>query len=671
MPMTTRLPIPYAGTPAELLSAEQLAEAITFHNQQYHAMDAPLISDAEYDRLVAVLRALRPQDPLLAQVGATLPLPGAKVEHRVAMLSLDKCYTNDELQRWARLSPDAALVATPKIDGLACSLHYAQGRLSLGATRGDGVRGENITHNVLQIQTIPNPLPPGPTGEPWEELEVRGEVYLPLSVFRTVSDQFANPRNLAAGTLKSKEAGVIGPDRLCFLAYDVIGAGVATEGAKLALLQALGFEPAPRRSCNAASAQETFEAYAAERDEADYELDGVVFKFDEVATQQRLGTTSHHPRGAIAYKFAADGGTTTLLAVEWSVSRTGTITPVAVVAPVQLSGASVTRATLHNLSNVKRLGLRVGDAVELVRRGGVIPHLESTHGGGSVLVEAPALCPGCGGPTRVVETVRKQGPNTVVTQLLACEKPDQCVASRQREIQHYCATLELEGFGEKVIETLLERGLLSDAADLYALDGSALAGLPRFGPTMIDNLLREVDKAREVELGLFLRALGIDSLGKHAAEILAGRWSLDELRALEPGSIEALHSLGAQTAQSIVQGLATRGPLIERLLREVHVERRQNTQGQGEGPLAGQVVLFTGALARMTRRDAQQRVIQLGGLASDSLTKDTTWLVVAQVDLDAAQPSSKLVKARKLQAAGHAILILSEDEFLGRIQGQP
>lgn len=668
--MTTRTSIPHAGIPAEQLSPDQLAEAIAFHNQQYHALDTPLISDAEYDRLVAVLRALRPQDPVLVQVGASQTASGAKIEHRVAMLSLDKCYTNDELQRWARLSPDAALVATPKIDGLACSLHYAQGRLTLGATRGDGVRGENITHNVLQLPTIPNPLPLRPSGEVWEELEVRGEVYLPLSVFRTVSDQFANPRNLAAGTLKSKEAGVVAPDRLCFLAYDVIGAGVATETSKLALLQELGFAPTPCKACNASTAQETFEAYAQERDEADYELDGVVFKFDDVATQQRLGTTSHHPRGAIAYKFAADAGTTTLVAVEWSVSRTGTITPVAVVEPVQLSGASVTRATLHNLSNLKRLGLRIGDAVELVRRGGVIPHLESTHGGGSTLVEAPALCPGCGAPTRIVETLRKQGPLTVVTQLLACDKPEQCIVSRQREIQHYCATLELEGFGAKVIETLLDRGLLSDAADLYALDATALSGLPRFGPTMIDNLLREVDKAREVELALFLRALGVDSLGKHAAEILAGRWSLEELRSLEPSSIEALHSLGALTAQSIVQGLATRGPLIDRLLREVRVVRRQQAAGQGEGPLAGQVVLFTGALARMTRRDAQQRVIQLGGLAGDSLTKDTTWLVVAQVDLDAAQPSSKLVKARKLQAAGNAIQILSEDEFLARIQGQ-
>ena len=667
--MTSDPAVPFAGIPAEQLTTEQLADAIALHNERYFVLDAPLISDAAFDRLVAELRSRAPDHPLLLQVGAPAQAAEGKVEHQAAMLSLDKCYTNEELQRWAKLASGSLLIATPKIDGLACSLVYRDGQLRLGATRGDGLRGENITHNARKIPSIRNPLPLRDDGTPWPELEVRGEVYLPLSVFRTVSDQFANPRNLAAGMLKAKEHTGVAPDRLQFLAYDVLGAAVPSETAKLDFLTALGFQPTPFRACHADDAQRTFDAFAAERDSLDVEVDGVVFKFDDVATQQRLGTTSHHPRGAVAYKFAADAGMTTLRAVEWSVSRTGTITPVAIVEPVQLSGATVTRATLHNLSNLKRLGLKLGDAVELVRRGGVIPHLETTHGGGTELVAPPEQCPGCGAPTRIVETTRKLADGVVTTQILMCERPAECMASRHREILHYCATLELEGFGEKVIDVLLERGLVSDVADLYTLSADQLAGLPRFGPVLIDNLLREVDKARTVDLAAFLRALGIDSLGKHAAEILARRWTLDEIRALAPTDIAELHSLGAITGQSIVDGLHQRTALINKLLRQVRVVRKEADTAAGKGPLAGHVVVFTGALQHMTRRDAQQRVVQLGGLAGDSVTKETTWLVVAQDELDAPKASSKLAKARKLQAAGEPIKILSETEFMAAIAG--
>lgn len=648
--------------PTQALAAADLAALVAHHNYLYFIEGAPEIPDAEFDGLVRQLQELAPDHPVLQEVGAPQLAPGDKVDHRVPMLSLEKCYDDTEFRRWAKAAPGALLVATPKIDGLACSLLYGDdGVLRLGATRGDGVRGENVTASVRQVRDVPARLQA--TGHPGIEVEVRGEVYLPLTEFAKVSAQFANPRNLAAGTLKAKDRPAIPVDRLRFLAYDLIGLPLATERAKFERLTALGFEPAPLQACDEAGAEAAFQALADARPSLDYELDGVVFRFDDVALQQRLGVTSHHPRGAVAWKFPADASTSTLQEVEWSVSRTGTITPVAIVAPVQLSGASVTRATLHNVSNLRRLGLHAGDTVELVRRGGVIPHLEATRGGGKVPIEVPERCPSCASPTQVVATTRKTpGGGTAVTQILMCTTPEQCTNARSRQLLHFCDALELEGFGSKVVDVLLERGLVTDAADLFTLQAGDLEGLPRFGPTMAANLVRQVDKARTVDLAAFLRALGIDSLGKHAAALLANRWDLDTIRSLAPQQVADLHSLGDITGESIVEGLRTHASLIDKLLQHVAIERKQ-APASGTGPLSGHIVVFTGKLERMGRRDAQHNVVKLGGLAGDAVTVETTLLVVAADEFDAELPSSKLKKARKLEAAEGRIRILREPDY--------
>lgn len=668
-------------TPIELaaMSDAALAAEIERHNRLYFAEASPEISDAEFDRLVATLKRRAPEHPVLHKVGAAVEdATTDKVEHRVPMLSLDKVYDEAQLRFWAKAAPEAALVATPKIDGLACSISYGADRqVRLAATRGDGSRGENVTANVRQIPDIPNELP---ADVAWagDGIEVRGEVYLPLSVFRTVSDQFANPRNLAAGTLKAKELTVVPLSGLRFLAYDLLGASVRTKREKLARLRELGFSAAPERPTVPDQIGMIYAEFLSARDQLDYETDGVVVEFDDLALQQRLGTTAHHPRGAVAWKYPSDLGTSVLRAIEWSVSRTGTITPVAITDPVSLSGASVTRATLHNLSNLRRLGLRLGDTVLLARRGGVIPHLEATHGGGDVAVTAPEHCPSCGSPTRVTVTVSTGRVAAEPVETLACTTPETCVVARLRSLVHYCASLDLKGFGEKIVELLLDQRLVNDPADLYTLQAGDLAALPRMGPTSADNLLKQLDKARSVDLTSFLVALGVDSLGRQTADLLARRWSLDEILALDVAELRKVHTLGgsskkavddageddeARKARAIVQGLSDKRPLLDKLLQQVRVSRPQT----GAGPMAGQVVVFTGGLESMGRRDAQQLVAQQGGMVGTSVTAETTLVVVGREEREAATHSSKYTKALKLKENGQAIELVDEAGFRLRV----
>ena len=390
--------LPYAGRRPEDLAPDELAELLQFHDAAYFEDGRPVISDAQYDALVALLRARAPDHPQLQRVGAAPAVAhaGDKVVHERPMLSLDKCnefsgfwswlrgicadvlgrpnnpksLPDEEVRSWAASAPEARLVATPKIDGLACSLRYgADGRLLLAATRGDGRIGEDVTANGRRVQGVPSVL----RGHSGAEVEVRGEVYLSLSAFAAVADSYANPRNLAAGTLKAKDNPAIPPEQLAFYCYDLIGLPAASEVEKLGQARLLGFEPVPFVELTADQAQKVFAEQDAGKQQWDFEADGLVLRLNELGLVQRLGATAHHPRGAIAWKFAVDAGTTTLVEVEWSVARTGIITPVAIVAPVLLSGATVTRATLHNVSTLRRHGLRKGDQVELVRRGGVIP----------------------------------------------------------------------------------------------------------------------------------------------------------------------------------------------------------------------------------------------------------------------------------------------------------
>lgn len=659
---------PYPDRDPLSLAAAELAEVVRFHNQAYFVDDAPLIPDQFYDRLVERLRELDPDSDVLQEIGAGAAPGEERVVHATPMLSLGKCYGHDELLHWSR-EYAGSLVASPKIDGAACAIRYdLEGRFALAATRGDGRQGEPIGRNVIDIPDVPSTLPPALVRRFEGRMpEVRGEVYMRLSRFEAVAALFANPRNVAAGAIKAKEQGGVPASELSFFAYDLLGWPVDSELHKAELLREMGFLPAPIEPCapratgQLPGADAVYARILAERSELDYEVDGVVFKMDDIAEQARLGSTAHHPRWAIAWKFQGDSGESRLLEVSFSLSRTGTITPVAIVEPVELSGALVSRATLHNLSNLQRLNLALGDTLLLTRRGGVIPHVEGNKGGGQGVITIPQVCPSCGAPTAERTSLRRVSGEEVATVTLQCTSPATCRAVQREALMHFTRVLRMDGFGEKIVDGLLELRLVSDAAGLYDLDQAALLRLPRMGETLAARLLGQIEAARDVELATLLVALGVETLGRHAAGLLAARWNLEEIRKLDTVALAELHSLGAITAERIVEGLREQSGLLDRLQARLRV-RGAAVTSSGQGPLAGEVVVFTGALERSGRRDAQQLVVRNGGRAGSSVTAETTMLVVGGDGLQAERPSSKLKKAFALRDKGD-LKILTEEQF--------
>jgi DNA ligase (NAD+) len=663
------------------MTAPELERELRHHNHLYWDLATPEISDYEYDRLSRRLKELAPDSPALSEMGpaaveATGPI-GAPVTHDAPMLSLDKCYTDEDLESWAtKFSGD--IVVTPKMDGIAASLKYdARGRLVLAATRGSGTVGDDITRSALTIAEIPPRLAAA------RPVEVRGEIYMRLSVFRTFAEQYSNPRNLTAGAIKHKDPERCRAYRLSFFAYNLLGEAQATEVEKLARLVELGFRPSEHLVVDRAGLRRAYEHFAAARAELDFEIDGVVFKADSVAEQDRLGETAHHPRFGLAYKFQGDQATTKLLRIEWNVARTGAITPVAHIEPVELSGAVISRASLHHAGFLSKLGLLgryPGADVVVTRRGGVIPKVEfvarhvETPVGDEVPIALPEACPSCGG------TIAKQD------ELLFCANPRGCRLAKISAIAHYCAVLEIQGFGDKLLAQAHDEGLLRTPPDLYRLDEKGLLGLERVGPKLAKKLLGEVEAHRRVELAVFLRAIGIGELGKHVATILAEKFgTLERVRRVTAADLEGIHTIGGIIANKAVVGLADRALLIDELLEHVTVlpaeaaaaaaaageaaagDGGAGPEAAGERPLAGKSFVFTGKLLAFERSQAQKRVTALGGSAPDGVTRELTFLVVG----DGAEPkkSSKLVKAEKHIAAGAPIRVLTEGEFLEMIGG--
>lgn len=643
------------------MSVAELEKEIQHHNYLYWDLNAPEISDEDYDRLVERLKRLQPDSPVLQELGpAEIGRASAVVTHSVPMLSLDKCYNNQDLQAWASKFKGEIMV-TPKMDGIAISLRYnEQGDLHLAATRGTGLVGDEVTNNARTIKDI-QPHIPGHNVEV-RNVEVRGEIYMPLSVFASYADQFSNPRNLAAGALKHKNPVRCQEYRLSFAAYDLLGVKCETEQAKLDYLQHWGFPVPQPQLVDHHHLEEAYKHFAAIRNTLDYEIDGVVFKANLVEEQRRLGSTAHHPRYAMAYKFQGDSAATTLRRVGWSVARSGVITPIAFIEPVNLSGAMVSRASLHNAGFLKKLellGNPPGAQVMVTRRGGVIPKVEyvvepsppaSDHN--QEIIDYPSTCPSCGGP------VRLEG------DFIYCANPEACRDARISALGHYCATLDILGFGNKLLTQAFESETLKSPPDLYPLTENDLLRLERVGPKLAAKLIKEIREHRQIELPTFLRALGIDELGPHVAMLLSNKYGeLEPIRHATAEELASVHTIGPEIAKNVVQGLKAKSSLIDQLLEHVTIlSPAINHKNHNNQPLAGQSFVFTGTLRAFDRKTAQEKVTRLGGEIPSTVTKHLTYLVIGEET--EARKSSKQVKAEKYRAEGAPLTIINESKFL-------
>lgn len=643
------------------LDVNETAKLVRYHNHRYWDLASPEISDYDFDRLVERLRSLDASHPTLASLGpSTTAPPGAGVQHAVPMLSLDKCYSDEDLDKWGTTFT-GDVVMMPKFDGIACTLHYdSQGRLARAATRGDGVTGEDITANVREIKSIPSLLS---TDRP---VEVRGEIYMKLSVFAPYkADGMANPRNLAAGAIKQKDPKKSGAYGLSFAAYDLIGTDHTTHEAELDWLVSKGFEPIDHEHLTRDAMRDGYQRMAKARPGLDFEIDGVVFKCDDIAEQDRLGSTAHHPRYAIAYKFQGDSGNSVLRAVEWSVARTGAITPVAVVDPVALSGVTVTRASLHHPGFIHKLGLTLGAEVVMMRRGGVIPNVEFVSKPGTVPVEIPAECPSCGSSTRTGGD------------FLYCSSPRTCRAVAVGLLSHFASATNMLGYGDVILELAFDSGVLRSPADYFRLRVEDLASLDRVGTKTATKLVAEVDKARSLDLATFLRALGITDLGKNISKILMEKYGdLDAVLAATEEDFSQERGVGPVLAHNVLQGLKDEAQLVKDLRAVITIAAQKTaamatataTMGSaGAGPFTSMTFVFTGKMATLERKPAEALVASLGGTSLDAVNKALTYLVVGDLKKP-GEKSSKEKSADKHIAAGAAIKVISESDFIGMVE---
>jgi len=638
------------------MTVEELAAAVRYHNWRYFELADPQISDYAFDVLTRRLKAVAPEHPALAELVASGS--DERLFHDEPMLSLDKAYDAATVLKWAA-SFEGNLIEAPKIDGLAASLKYDErGVLVHAVTRGDGVRGELFTKNAMYIAAIPKTVPP--TGKPFE---VRGEVFLPVSVFKSrFAGTFASPRNTCAGAIKQKDPARTADYALSFFTYGVRGRDDATLSEGLAFAASIGFPIVPFAQRTRDEIQAGYDAWLAARDTVDYELDGVVYTADSLAEQRRLGETAHHPRWAIAFKFQGESGTSTIVDIEWSVSRSGYITPVAVIEPVTLSGASVTRCSLHNLQILRNLGANIGAKVVAMRRGGVIPHIESVLEPGPEPVVIPDRCPASGHPT------------VVHGDFLACSEPHHCSAARLGTLEHWLKAVDIEGFGPKIIAQVVERGWVDKPGDVYRLKLEDLESLDRLGRKSAENLIHAVRARKRIPLGTFLVALGADGLGWVAAKKVAETFgSLARVMAATEDEIAAIYGLGEITAKLIRDGIQVRSDIIADLLSVVVVEDAAPPAPAAvivdldpNDPVRGRSFVFTGKMATMKREDAQAAVVGRGGTAPDDVSKKLDYLVIgdeASALTGGGDKSSKHKKADKLVKDGAALKIISEADF--------
>jgi DNA ligase (NAD+) len=660
---------------------DKLREQIAYHNYRYYVLDNPEIPDAEYDRLFRNLQVLEEQYPALItpdsptqRVGAE-PLKGfAEVKHAIPMLSLGNVFSEEELVDFDRRVreglglDEVEYSAEPKLDGLAISIRYEQGMLVRAATRGDGATGEDVTQNVRTIEAVPLKL----YGEGYPQvLEVRGEVYMSRAGFEALNERqrekgeksFANPRNAAAGSLRQLDSRITATRPLTMYCY---GVGVVEEGelpgthsAIMEMLKEWGLRVCPEMKVvkGVQGCHQYYLEIEDKRDSLPYDIDGVVYKVNSLAQQRELGFVSRAPRWATAHKFPAQEEMTVLNDVEWQVGRTGALTPVARLHPVHVAGVMVSNATLHNPDEIARKDVRIGDTVIVRRAGDVIPEVvsvvESRRPSGARAIKTPSHCPVCGS-----DVVREEG-----EAVPRCSGGLYCSAQRKNAIKHFASrrAMDIDGLGDKLVEQLVDGGLIKDVADLYILSQEQIAGLERMGEKSAANLITALEQSKATTLERFLFALGIREVGESTARTLANHFgSLERIEEASEEQLLEVEDVGPIVAhhirtffrqphnREVIDKLITAGinwPDVEIVTAK-------------EQPLAGQTFVLTGTLVSLTRDEAKTRLQALGAKVSGSVSKKTSVVVAGEA------AGSKLAKAEQL-----GVEVWDEERLLALLRG--
>lgn len=667
---------------ADLAEAEKLRREIRHNEYLYYVLDAPEITDAEYDRMMVRLRELEarypdsiPADSPTQRVGGRASSQFTEVRHLEPLLSLGNVFSAEELRAFDErvrsglpAGSKVEYVMEPKIDGLACSLIYENGKLVRAATRGDGVVGENVTANVRTIRSIPLTLKV-PEGEAVPELlDVRGEVYMPRQAFMRLNEQraergeseFANPRNAAAGSLRQLDPQVTASRSLSFFAYYLVGEGAQPKHSEsLALLAHYGFKVSENYKVveNIDEAIKYIGDFNELRQGLSYDTDGAVIKVNDVYQQRILGATGKDPRWATAYKYPPEQAETTLEDIDWRVGRTGVLTPTAVLTPVKLSGSVISRATLHNEDFIRAKDIRIGDRVIINKAGEIIPEVlrvvVEKRTGDEKEVEIPNVCPECGW------RVERQGEEAAIR----CTNPH-CPALGREGLIHFVSrdAMNIDGCGPSVINALLDAGLVRDAADLYSLRKDDLLKLERMGEKSADNLLAALAESKKNELDKLLFALGIRHVGAKVARILATEFgSMEKLQQAQPEELAQIRDIGDKIAESAVTWLNVPAniDLVERLAAAGLTMTFTPPASQEDNPFFGKTLVFTGTMPTLGRAEAKTMAQDVGAKVSGSVSKKTDYVIAG------AEAGSKLEKAQQL-----GVTVIDEAEFLRMLKGE-
>ncbi|MSQ31970.1 MAG: NAD-dependent DNA ligase LigA [Dehalococcoidia bacterium] len=663
------MPLPSQG---KIKRAEQLRERINYHNVRYYSLDNPEISDTEYDALIQELRALEAQYPDLLtpdsptqRVGAQPLTEFASVEHRLPMLSLSNSFSNEDLLNWYRRANMGVdnrpfdFVCELKIDGLAVAITYENGHLKTCATRGDGLKGEDITQNLRTISSIPLTVPKDAP----PRFEVRGEVYMPRSSFVRLNEErakqslplYANPRNSGAGSVRQLDARVTAQRKLGMFVYALGWAeGISmpeTHWDTMQYLKSLGFKLNPEiRLVKSIEEVEKFhDIWIGNRAQIDYDIDGVVVKVNQLRYQDILGVVGREPRWATAYKFKAAQGITKLLGIGINVGRTGSMNPYAILEPIVVGGVTIRQATLHNEDDIRRKDIRVGDTVIIERAGEVIPQVVGPvlekRTGNEEPFEMPKRCPTCGSEAiRIEEEAMTRCPNTA------------CPAQIYENMTHFVACMDIEGMGGALVASILNAGLVKDSADIYSLTKEKMLTLERLGEKSASNVIGSIETSKNRPLATVIMALGIRHIGGETATLLASHFgSVDALAKATEAELTMIPSIGPKIAQSLLAHFSNKQnlELIEKL-RAAGVRLEGAPPQKVEGLLlSGKTLLVTGTLDSMSRGIAEAKIRELGGTVGSSITKKTDYLIVGK------DPGSKIEKAQQ-----YGVKQLNEHEFL-------